>query len=88
MFSKDSFDELPQRKKWDHAIDFKSGAPTNRLQGLSIGMRRTEGTRCVPKREPGIRTNPRIKISDGIAILLQAKERWEIVTHTRLLQTE
>ena len=30
VFSKDSFDELPQRKKWDHAIDLKPGAqPTN-----------------------------------------------------------
>ena len=26
VFSKDSFDELPQRKKWDHAIDLKPGA--------------------------------------------------------------
>ena len=33
MFSKESFDELPEQKQWDHAIDLK---PESQLSSMEV----------------------------------------------------
>lgn len=49
VFSKESFDNLPELKQWDHAIEFTyTWGEGNQLQGIPPLPKGAKGTRQIP----------------------------------------
>ncbi len=89
LFSKESFDELPEQKPLGprHRADSQHEIDA-RLQGLSLEPKRTGATRCVPRRELGVRAHPSLQITVHLSFLLCQKEGWHITSGTGLPKAE
>ncbi len=59
LFSKENFNEMPERTPWDHAIELIPNAKSNaRLQGVPPEPERAGATRQVPRRELSVGPYP------------------------------
>jgi len=63
VFKKETFDELPKRGPWDHAIELVP-------QDLPTESRRADATRCILKRKSRYGKNPIEQIANGVTVLL------------------
>ncbi len=72
LFEKENFDELPEPKMWDHAIELTPNANAN-LDCKVYPLNRNEQAELDKflDREPLKRTNPTIEVTHGFAILLR-----------------
>ena len=84
VFSKESFDEPPEQKQWDHAIDLKPGSRPFSMNVYLMFPNWAEGSQWLPWRESVELLHSSLKISDGLPGLLCEEERWETVICPRL----
>ncbi len=71
LFSKENFNEMPERTPWDHAIELvpiRKGHA--RLQGVPLESKRAGTARQVPRRKLGIGPHPPFQVPVCLPLLL------------------
>jgi len=88
VFSKDSFDELPGTKPWDHAVELTPDATPKSCKVYPLSASEQKRVRCLPEGKPRIWTDLTLQIPDGRSSLLCKKEGQEIPSGTGLPHAE
>ncbi len=70
IFTRSTFDSLPDHSEFDHAIDFGRLIQTSTAKDLSHIPKRAKRARQIPRRESCIRPHSTLKISTGRPLLL------------------
>ncbi len=89
LFSKENFNEMPERTPWDHAIELVPNAKaTLDCKVYPLKSRRTRTVGQVPRRELSIGSHPPLQVSLCLSFLLHQKEGWNATTRTGLPEAQ
>ncbi len=76
VFSKSSFDELPEKRKWDHAIELKDDFKEKFTKVYPLNPHEQKQLDEFIEENLATRKNPSFKVTYGITCFLHQKERW------------
>ena len=83
VFSKESFNELPEWKQWDYAIDLKPESQSFSMKVYLMSLIEQKELNDFLE-ENLLSGRPPLEVPDGVPSLLHEEERWETMVCPRL----